>query len=130
MPGFHPTEYPFLLVTGKEETWMVNIHTKKAQTLFTAAGKPFFVQPGVVFHHTAPEVKCLYVHQAATPRGQLQYSLSEMTLFKDFEKVLRGLQFLPEVSVKKTYELYAKLKALKEAGVDLNSAGETLEEPI
>ena len=71
MPGFHPTDYPFVLVTGKTETWLVNVNKKKIQTLFTTSGKPFFAQPGVSFHVDAPEVKCVFAHQRLTPRGQL-----------------------------------------------------------
>ena len=47
-----------------------------------------------------------------------------MTLFKDFEKVLRDLQFLPEVSVKRTVELETENKRLKEK---LAAAGIALE---
>lgn len=124
MPGFHATEYPFLLVTGKVQTWLVNVQTKKSQTLFTCSSRPAFAQPGVVFHVTTPELKCLYAHQTGTTSGKLQFSIYEMTLFKDFERVLRDLGLLPEVSVKRTVQLELEVKKLKEK---LAAAGIALE---
>ena len=42
VPGFHEDKFPFLVCTGRVETWLVNVNTLKAQTLFTKSSLPYF----------------------------------------------------------------------------------------
>ena len=42
-------DYPFLVVTGKTETWLVNVDTCEAQTLIVTSSGPLVAQPGVVY---------------------------------------------------------------------------------
>ena len=44
----------------------------------------------------------------------MQYMLYEMTFFEDFNKILNDLQFIPEVSVKRTVDLEMKVKELEQ----------------
>ena len=43
MPGFDVINFPFLVCTGKSQTCLINVETKKAQILFVESSKPYFV---------------------------------------------------------------------------------------
>ena len=42
IPGFDEDTNPFLVCTGRVETWLLNVKTLKAQTLFTKSSIPYF----------------------------------------------------------------------------------------
>ena len=48
--------------------------------------------------------------------------LYEMTFYNDFRKILKELQFIPEVSVGKTVDLEMKVKALSAEPLAMENA--------
>lgn len=136
-----PTEFPFMVLSGAQEMWLVNLETCKMQSLIKSSSKPSLGQVGAQFLTTEKlgkdrkVMRMIFATEKVSTGQMKQFEIHEMTFFEDFYECLNQLNYIPEVSTKHVVELEMKIKeiesGLKEIqGIKDMAGGEDIEKNI